>query len=311
MSEYVPPSNVISRTGAGVVGGIAGGVVLGIILQIMGFMPQFASLFGHSTTGWAWIAQLTVAAAAGAASASWPAGRSATSSCPPAGSASSTACCSAWCSCSSVLPLASGDTLFTPGRPGDAGHRRVRPVRGHRRRDLRDRRPAPPVLRVRGPAADLRLHHPGQPAPAAQARQRLTLPVPPAGGAVPRPHRPPPFPHGAGGGQSTVDPFDPVGYPAPMVNAADYARRVRGLHRGARHRARRRRVGGAVLHCGVRRRRPDAATNVVAAATVVPDSAGWPAGRPNSGSPPRAAARPAPPSPRPALFRSCSCSDRP
>jgi hypothetical protein len=30
MSEYVPPSNVISRTGAGVVGGIAGGVVLGI-----------------------------------------------------------------------------------------------------------------------------------------------------------------------------------------------------------------------------------------------------------------------------------------
>ena len=55
MSEYVPPSNVISRTGAGVVGGIAGGVVLGIILQIMGFMPQFASLVGHDTTGWAWI----------------------------------------------------------------------------------------------------------------------------------------------------------------------------------------------------------------------------------------------------------------
>jgi len=66
MSEYVPPSNVISRTGAGVVGGIAGGVVLGIILQIMGFMPQFASLIGHKTTGWAWIAQLTVAAVAGA-----------------------------------------------------------------------------------------------------------------------------------------------------------------------------------------------------------------------------------------------------
>jgi hypothetical protein len=66
MSEYVPPSNVISRTGAGVVGGIAGGVVLGIILQIMGFMPQFASLVGHDTTGWAWIAQLTVAAVAGA-----------------------------------------------------------------------------------------------------------------------------------------------------------------------------------------------------------------------------------------------------
>jgi len=66
MSEYVSPSNVISRTGAGVVGGIAGGVVLGIILQIMGFMPQFASLIGRSTTGWAWIAQISVATVAGA-----------------------------------------------------------------------------------------------------------------------------------------------------------------------------------------------------------------------------------------------------
>lgn len=66
MSEYVSPSNVISRTGAGVVGGIAGGVVLGIVLQIMGFMPQFASLIGRSTNGWAWIAQLGVAAVAGA-----------------------------------------------------------------------------------------------------------------------------------------------------------------------------------------------------------------------------------------------------
>jgi hypothetical protein len=66
MSEYVSPSNVISRTGAGVVGGIAGGVVLGIILQIMGFMPQFASLVGHDTTGWAWIAQIGVTAVAGA-----------------------------------------------------------------------------------------------------------------------------------------------------------------------------------------------------------------------------------------------------
>lgn len=66
MSDYVSPSNVISRTGAGVVGGLAGGVVLGIALQVMGFMPQFASLIGRSSTGWAWIAQLTVAATAGA-----------------------------------------------------------------------------------------------------------------------------------------------------------------------------------------------------------------------------------------------------
>jgi hypothetical protein len=66
MSEYVSPSNVISRTGAGVVGGLAGGVVLGIALQIMGFMPQFASLVGRTSTGSAWITQLGVAAMAGA-----------------------------------------------------------------------------------------------------------------------------------------------------------------------------------------------------------------------------------------------------
>ncbi len=66
MSEYVSPSNVISRTGAGVVGGLTGGIVLGIAMQIMGFMPQFAELIGRSSTGWAWIAQLAVAGAAGA-----------------------------------------------------------------------------------------------------------------------------------------------------------------------------------------------------------------------------------------------------
>ena len=51
MSEYVSPSNVISRTGAGVVGGLAGGLVLGIALQVLGFMPQFASLVGRDSTG--------------------------------------------------------------------------------------------------------------------------------------------------------------------------------------------------------------------------------------------------------------------
>ena len=47
MSEYVSPSNVISRAGAGVVGGLAGGVVLGILLQVMGLMPAFAQLVGR------------------------------------------------------------------------------------------------------------------------------------------------------------------------------------------------------------------------------------------------------------------------
>jgi len=64
--SYVSPSNVISRTGAGVVGGLAGGVVLGIALQVVGFMPQFAELAGRTSTSWAWIMQFAVAGAAGA-----------------------------------------------------------------------------------------------------------------------------------------------------------------------------------------------------------------------------------------------------
>jgi hypothetical protein len=66
VSDYVSPSNVISRTGAGVVGGLAGGVILGIALQVMGYMPQFAALVGHSSAGSAWVTQLSVAAVAGA-----------------------------------------------------------------------------------------------------------------------------------------------------------------------------------------------------------------------------------------------------
>ena len=175
MSEYVPPSNVISRTGAGVVGGIAGGVVLGIILQIMGFMPQFASLVGHVTTGWAWIAQLTVAAVAGAVFGIL-AGRAVSHQLVSAGGIGLVyGVLLGVLFVLAVLPLAHGDDAVPPGRQGDAGHRGVRAVRHHRRRDLRDRRAAPAVLRVRGPAADLRLHHPGQPASAAQARQRLIL----------------------------------------------------------------------------------------------------------------------------------------
>lgn len=64
--SYVSPSNVISRTGAGVVGGLAGGIILGVALQIMGFMPQFATLVGRSSTTWAWLTQFAVAGIAGA-----------------------------------------------------------------------------------------------------------------------------------------------------------------------------------------------------------------------------------------------------
>jgi hypothetical protein len=65
MSEYVSPSNVISRAGAGVVGGLAGGVVLGILLQVMGLMPAFAKLVGRTSTQAAWTTFVTVAALAG------------------------------------------------------------------------------------------------------------------------------------------------------------------------------------------------------------------------------------------------------
>jgi hypothetical protein len=65
MSEYVSPSNVISRAGAGVVGGLAGGVVLGILLQVMGLMPAFAKLVGRTSTQASWTTFFTIAALAG------------------------------------------------------------------------------------------------------------------------------------------------------------------------------------------------------------------------------------------------------
>jgi hypothetical protein len=65
MSEYVSPSNVISRAGAGVVGGLAGGVVLGILLQVMGHMPAFAKLVGRTSVQAAWTTHFMIAALAG------------------------------------------------------------------------------------------------------------------------------------------------------------------------------------------------------------------------------------------------------
>lgn len=65
MSDYVSPSNVISRAGAGVVGGLAAGVVLGILLQIMGLMPLFAKLVGRTSTSAAWTVHFAIAAVAG------------------------------------------------------------------------------------------------------------------------------------------------------------------------------------------------------------------------------------------------------
>lgn len=63
--SYVPPSNPISRAGAGVVGGIVAGVVLGIALSVFGHMRPFAGLVGKSSLQVAWTVLLVVCAVLG------------------------------------------------------------------------------------------------------------------------------------------------------------------------------------------------------------------------------------------------------
>ncbi len=53
--DYVPPSNLVARIGAGVVGGLAGGVVLGAVLLVMDEMTAIGNLVGSSTTRGAWL----------------------------------------------------------------------------------------------------------------------------------------------------------------------------------------------------------------------------------------------------------------
>jgi hypothetical protein len=62
---YTPPSNVVSRAGAGVVGGIAGGLLLGAVLQAMGEVKDFAQLVGSQTYSVAWTVLLCICAFAG------------------------------------------------------------------------------------------------------------------------------------------------------------------------------------------------------------------------------------------------------
>lgn len=64
--EYVPPSNPVARTGAGIVGGLAGGIVLGGILQVMGEVKPIGKLAGSSTTSGSWLVLLTICLVAGA-----------------------------------------------------------------------------------------------------------------------------------------------------------------------------------------------------------------------------------------------------
>lgn len=63
--DYVAPSNLVARIGAGVVGGLAGGVVLGAVLLLMGEMSDIGKLVGSGTTRGAWLVLGTICIVAG------------------------------------------------------------------------------------------------------------------------------------------------------------------------------------------------------------------------------------------------------
>ncbi|MDI1461838.1 hypothetical protein QEZ54_12730 [Catellatospora sp. KI3] len=65
MSEYTPQVNLVSRTGAGVVGGVAGGLFLALVLQILGHIKPYAQLVGETDASTAWVMTLVVAGAGG------------------------------------------------------------------------------------------------------------------------------------------------------------------------------------------------------------------------------------------------------
>ncbi|MEV0456216.1 hypothetical protein [Catellatospora methionotrophica] len=57
--------NLVSRTGAGVVGGVAGGLFLALALQITSHITPYAQLVGEVEASTAWVMVLMVAGAAG------------------------------------------------------------------------------------------------------------------------------------------------------------------------------------------------------------------------------------------------------
>ncbi|MEV4410599.1 hypothetical protein [Catellatospora sp. NPDC049609] len=65
MSEYTPQVNLVSRTGAGVVGGVAGGLFLALALQVTSHIKPYAQLVGETDASTAWVMVLVVAGAAG------------------------------------------------------------------------------------------------------------------------------------------------------------------------------------------------------------------------------------------------------
>jgi hypothetical protein len=65
VSEYTPRINLISRTGAGVVGGVAGGVLLGAVLWVLDKLKLYGQLVADDTASTAWVMVLVVAGAGG------------------------------------------------------------------------------------------------------------------------------------------------------------------------------------------------------------------------------------------------------
>jgi hypothetical protein len=63
--SYVPPSNIISRSGAGIVGGIAGGLVLAGVLTYIDHIRPVGKLVGNTSVQVAWTVLLVIAAIAG------------------------------------------------------------------------------------------------------------------------------------------------------------------------------------------------------------------------------------------------------
>jgi len=64
--DYVPPSNVVARTGAGIVGGLAGGLVLGAVLWVLDELAAVGRLAGSTTVRGSWLVLLTICLVAGA-----------------------------------------------------------------------------------------------------------------------------------------------------------------------------------------------------------------------------------------------------
>jgi hypothetical protein len=63
---YVAPSNVVSRTGAGVVAGIAGGILLGVILWVLDALAPIGHLLNAGSATGQWTVLMVISTVSGA-----------------------------------------------------------------------------------------------------------------------------------------------------------------------------------------------------------------------------------------------------